>query len=194
MAQTPRSLPASVYWRRRLTVLGGLLVVIVIVVLIFVAPGFGGTSPTEDTTAEEALELALPPACLPSQVELTALTDQSTYNAGILPQLWLSVKNISAVECSLSVGTDVQRYVVTSGEEEYWASDDCQTIFSSTVITLTPGQEQSTTSLSWDRTRSAPETCQDVSRPGVPGGGASYHLRVYLGDLQSKDTKQFLLN
>ena len=76
MAQTLRSLPASVYLRRRLTVLGGLLVVIVIVVLIFVAPGFGGTSPTEDTTAEEALELALPPTCLPSKVELTAQTDQ----------------------------------------------------------------------------------------------------------------------
>jgi len=28
----------------------------------------------------------------------------------------------------------------------------------------------------------------------MPGGGASYHLRVYLGDLQSAQTKQFLLD
>ena len=127
-------------------------------------------------------------------MELTAETNQSSYNAGIAPELWLSVKNISAVECSLSVGTDVQRYVVTSGDDQIWSSDDCQTIFNSAEVTLTPGQEQSTTSLSWDRTRSTPETCEDVTRPVMPGGGASYHLRVYLGDLQSKDTKQFLLN
>jgi len=28
----------------------------------------------------------------------------------------------------------------------------------------------------------------------MPGGGASYHLTIYLGDIASAETKQFLLD
>ena len=191
MSQAQRPLPASVYWRRRLVVFGGLLAVIAVVVLIVVRPGFGTTAePAEEITEE--LAVVEVPTCLPSQLEITARTDQSSYEAGMNPQLWMGVKNVSAVECRVNVGTDVQKYVISSGPDLIWSSDDCQTGAVPYEITLAPGSEQETTSIPWDRTRSAPETCNG-ERPTMPAGGASYHLSVELGSLTSAETKQFLL-
>jgi hypothetical protein len=183
-----------VYWRRRLVVLGGLLAVIAVIVLIIVRPGFGvgGAAPEpEEPLAEETTVVV---ACMPSQLELRAQTDQVRYDSGVAPQLWLTVKNVSAVECSVQVGTDVQRYVISSGPDQIWASEDCQTSRVPYELVLAPGEEQSTEALAWDRTRSSPDTCESPTRPVMPGGGASYHLSVFLGDLQSAETRQFLLN
>ena len=191
MSQAQRPLPASVYWRRRLVVFGGLLAVIAVVVLIVVRPGFGTTAETADEITEE-LAVVEVPTCLLSQLEITARTDQSSYEAGMNPQLWMGVKNVSAVECSVNVGTDVQKYVISSGPDLIWSSDDCQTGAVPYEITLAPGSEQETTSIPWDRTRSTPETCNG-ERPTMPAGGASYHLSVELGSLTSAETKQFLL-
>jgi hypothetical protein len=192
MSQAQRPLPASVYWRRRLVVFGGLLAVIAVIVLIVVRPGFGTTAePVEEEVTEE-LAVVEVPNCLPSQLELTARTDQSSYDAGVNPQLWMGVKNISAVECSVDVGTDVQKYVISSGPDLIWSSDDCQTDSVPFEITLPAGSEQETSSIPWDRTRSTPDTCGG-ERPVMPAGGASYHLTVHLGSLESAETKQFLL-
>jgi len=192
MSQAQRPLPASVYWRRRLVVFGGLLAVIAVIVLIVVRPGFGTTAePVEEEVTEE-LAVVEVPNCLPSQLEITARTDQTSYDAGVNPQLWMGVKNNSAVECSVEVGTDVQKYVISSGPDLIWSSDDCQTDSVPFEITLPPGSEQETSSIPWDRTRSTPDTCGG-ERPVMPAGGASYHLTVHLGSLESAETKQFLL-
>jgi hypothetical protein len=192
MSQAQRPLPASVYWRRRLVVLGGLLAVIAVIVLIVVRPGFGTTAePVEEVAEELAFEEV--PNCLPSQLEITARTDQSSYDSGLNPQLWMGVKNVSTVECKVNAGTDVQKYVISSGPDLIWSSDDCQTDAVPYELTLAPGSEQETTSIPWDRTRSTPDTC-DGERPVMPAGGASYHLSVQLGSLESAETKQFLLN
>lgn len=173
-------------------VLGGLFAVIAVIVLIVVGPGFGTTAePVEEVVDELAVVEA--PNCLPSQLEITARTDQSSYNSGMNPQLWLGVKNVSSVECRVNVGTDVQKYVISSGPDLIWSSEHCQEGAVPFEVTLAPGSEQETTSIPWDRTRSAPDTCEG-QRPVMPAGGASYHLRVYLDTLESAQTKQFLLN
>jgi len=191
MAQVSSPHPASVYWRRRLIVLGGLVVVIAVIALIIVRPGFGLTGGMSEEALEDVDVVEIPP-CLPSQLQLTARTDQVSYQAGENPQLWLGVKNISTVECEASVGTDVQKYVISSGPDLIWSSDHCQQGALPFPQVLAPGVEQETGSIEWDRTRSTPDTCSGA-RPVMPAGGASYHLRVYLGDLQSAETKQFLL-
>jgi len=192
MSQAQRPLPSSVYWRRRLAVLGGLLGVIAVIVLIIVRPGFGTTAePSEEVTEE--LAVVEVPNCLPSQLEITARTDQSSYDSGMNPQLWMGVKNVSSVECKVNAGTDAQKYVISSGPDLIWSSDDCQTDAVPYELTLAPGSEQETTAIPWDRTRSTPDTC-DGERPVMPAGGASYHLSVELGSLESAETKQFLLN
>jgi hypothetical protein len=190
--------PASVYRRRRLAVFGGLIAVIAVVVLIIVRPSIGGTTVAEvapdETLAAEEVAVA---ACMPSQIELTPQTDEQRYSTGLNPSVWLTVKNVGAIECELEVGTDVQEYIIDSGSRDnpdlIWSSAHCQDAGVPMTITLQPGQERSTGSLVWDRTRSSANTCNDA-RPTMPGGGASYHLSVKLGPFESDSTRQFILD
>jgi len=185
--------PASVYRRRRLAVFGGLIAVIAIIVLIIVRPGLGEQAVVEALT-EEVVQVA---ACTEAQIELTPQTDEVRYAAGAIPSVWLSVKNVGATECELEVGTDVQQYIVDSGSRDnpdlIWSSAHCQSPGTQMTITLQPGEERSTGSITWDRTRSAPATCES-DRPSMPGGGASYHLSVKLGPFESTETRQFILD
>lgn len=192
MSGIPQRLPASVYRRRRLAVFGGLLAVIVVIVLIIVRPGFGesGTPATDNQATEDVV---VTPPCLPTDIELLAQTDSQSYSSGQIPQLWLTVKNVGMSACELSVGTDIQEYIITSGEDRIWSSRDCQKGGVPLTIVLQPGEEQSTTPIPWDRTRSSATTC-DTARPPMPAGGASYKLEVVLGDFTSPEKRQFLLN
>ena len=194
MSQVRRPLPASVYWRRRLVVFGGLLAVIAVIVLIIVRPGFGVQQAEPDPEDTELLEVVEILNCLPSQIEVEAKTDQARYAADQLPQLWLSVTNTSTVDCRLQVGTDVQKYTITSGPDEIWVSTDCQEVSTPNEVILKAGEQQETGSISWNRTRSSPDTCDVESRPAAIADGASYHLSVSLGTFSSPTTKQFLLD
>ncbi len=191
--------PPEVYRRRRLAVFGGLLAVIVVFGLLIWRPSLGGTQvaeevPTEQTVVEEAVPVA---PCTSAQIELTPQTDEVRYDPGAIPQVWLTVKNTGAAECELEVGTDVQEYIVDSGSRDnpdlIWSSTHCESDAAPMTITLGPGQERSTSSIPWDRTRSTPDTCND-NRPAMPGGGASYHLSVRLGPFESDGTRQFILD
>jgi hypothetical protein len=182
-----------VYRRRRLAVLGGFLAIVAVVVLLIVRPGFGETAapPAEEETVEE---VALPtPDCTAAQIKLIAESDALRYNPGEIPQVWLTVENVSGLECQIDAGPLAQEYVITSGEDRIWSSKDCQEGGMPNMITLQPGESRSTQAIAWDRTRSSTTTC-DEARPVQPGGGASYHLRVFLGEFQSEETRQFILN
>lgn len=198
MASAFQNHPPEVYRRRRLAVFGGLLTVIVVVGLLIWRPSLGGgptanEAPEEELVAEEAIPVA---PCTSSQIELTPQTDEVRYDPGAIPQVWLTVKNTGSTECELDVGTDVQEYIVDSGLRDnpdlIWSSTHCESNAAPLTITLEPGQERSTGSIAWDRTRSTPDTCND-DRPQMPGGGASYHLTVKLGPFESEGTRQFIL-
>lgn len=194
MSGRQHPLPPSVYRRRRLAVFGGLLAIIVVVVLIIVRPGFGESTQQEVEAEETAEEVSLPaPTCTSSQIAVTAQTDALRYNMGEIPQMWLTVENVGFAECEIEVGTLSQEYLIMSGSDRIWSSKDCQVGGVPNPITLAPGESRSTTAIPWDRTRSSETTC-DGARPMQPAGGASYHLRVFLGDFQSEETRQFMLN
>ena len=190
--------PPTVYWRRRLVVGLGLLAVIVVIVLIIVRPG-GGTpgpgpsgSPSSSPAPSESPAAGDEEACDPAVVQIVAVTDATTYPAEATPQVSMTITNIGAVPCTFDVGTGAQEYVITSGADRIWSSRDCQTASTEDVRVLEPGVELSTTPFPWDRTRSATDTCS-TERPPVTAGGASYHLQVTLGEVESADTKQFIL-
>lgn len=193
MSGYSRPLPPSVYRRRRLAVFGGLLVVITVIVLLIVRPGFGesGGPTTEDQVAVD--ETAPPPPCTATQILLTAQTDAVRYNPGEIPQLWLTVENVSMADCEIEVGTLSQEYLITSGDDRIWSSKDCQRDGVPMKIVLKAGESRSTQAIPWDRTRSSESTC-DGARPVMPGGGASYKLQVSLGQFTSPETRQFILN
>lgn len=197
--------PPSVYWRRRLLLLAVLVAVVIVVILIVVRPGSGGTkTPTGGQTSGQpgssssssfsAAAGGSAAACDPSVISLTAVTDATSYAAGVQPQLSMTIANTGQSACTIDVGTDAQVYTITSGSDQIWSSADCQINKTALKQVLEPGAAKalSTTPFAWDRTRSSTTTCTGT-RPAVTAGGASYHLNVKLGELASKSSKQFLL-
>ena len=199
----------AVYRRRRLVVLLGLLAIVAIVALMIIKPGSSSgraSDPAPSTPAAEASAPTTPetpspaattadgdPVCTADTVTVEASTDKSTYQAGELPKLSLSITNTGSVPCSIDAGTSQQVFTVTSGQETYWTSTDCQKEPTNAVTLLEPQTTiTSNPPLSWDRTRSAADTC-DGERPAVPAGGASYHLTTSVAGIASTDSAQFLL-
>jgi hypothetical protein len=175
-------------------VLLGLLAVVVIILLIVFRPTGETPTPTASTPKPTTTTAATndADACDPADIELTAITDKGGYNAGELPLISMSITNTGSSACTINAGTDAQVYVITSGSDQIWSSRDCQTDPTPTETVLQPATPKSTTPFGWDRTRSSTDTCTG-DRPQVAAGGASYHLTVKLGEIESAATKQFLL-
>lgn len=190
--------PASVYWRRRIVVGLGLIAVIAIIMLIVFRPG--GDAPPVDVepSTEPSVSASGEPTgtvaeCDPLDILLEPVTDSSSYAAGVQPQVAIKVTNVGTSACAINLGTTQQELRITSGSDSIWSSKDCQVDPVDAVRELDPQESMQTPSIPWDRTRSSTSTC-DTTRSQVGAGGASYHLRVYLGDLESENTKQFILN
>lgn len=189
--------PPSVYWRRRLLVLLGLIAVVVTIVLIIVRPGAENTgnetprptnTATETPVAEEDGE-----ACNPAVIELEPITDAVSYAAGVQPQISMSITNTGSVACTLDVGTSAQAYFIVSGSDPIWNSRDCQAGGTSLERLLEPNTTLTTAPFPWERSRSAPGDC-DPGRPEVIAGGATYRLSVAVGDIESAEDTPFILN
>ena len=195
--------PPGVYWRRRLLLLLGLVAVIAIIVLIFARPGSGGTpgsapSPgASDSVDGEPSATATPAAegapCDPAVISIVAKTDINAYGAGQLPQLSFTISNTSGTSCTFNVGTTQQSFVVTSGEEQYWSSKDCETGPIDSDLLLEPNTPVTSAAIPWDRTRSSSTTC-DTERAAVPSGGATFNLRVTVGAAPQSELASFILN
>ena len=195
---------SRIYWRRRLIVGLGLLAVVVIVVLIIVRPGGGAPgSPTpsgsnspsstpHSTSTTPPTDPADARACEPTKVALTPVIDSNSYDVGVNPVLSFSLKSSMSEPCKFEAGSDLQEFIITSGEERIWSSKDCQTDAVAATIVLQPRVPFAGSILPWDRTRSSVDTC-NTERPLVTAEGASYHLQVKVGDITSLDTVQFLL-
>ncbi len=194
----------SVYVRRRLLVLGGLLAIIVFVVLVIVKPGADGGAasapdvklPDEIVAADKQQNATVKPgdvpACPAGELVVTPIADRESYAAGELPQLSLRVENIGAASCEAQLGTAGMSFKVTSGSDEVWRSTDCQINADTRAVILEPGTPLQTEPIVWDRTRSSPETC-DIGRDPVDADGATYHLQVAAAGVPGNGTSPFLL-
>ena len=120
------------------------------------------------------------------------MLDKSTYGPTEDPKIAMSIKNTGGASCHMDLGSSQQVLTISSGEEQYWSSKDCQTGGTNQDVTIKAGQTLTTPSIAWDRTRSSTTTC-DSSRPSVTAGGASYHLQVAVGNIESKTSAQFIL-
>ncbi len=201
-----------VYWRRRAAVLGALVIIVVVVVLIVVGRGSASTptaAPTSSPSASAGGSSSAAPSrsasasastaaapdgstCSKDQVVLTPVLDKEAYGPTEDPKIAMSIKNTGANSCHLDLGSAQQVLTISSGEEQYWSSKDCQTGGTNQDVTIKAGQTLTTPAIAWDRTRSSTTTC-DASRPAVSADGASYHLQVAVGNLKSKTSVQFIL-
>ncbi|GAA2826604.1 hypothetical protein FB468_1484 [Leucobacter komagatae] len=191
----------SVYVRRRLIVLLGLVAVIATIVLIVVRPGSSTPSDTKDvkvpsdvaeTPKADPKKAGEPVACAQSALEVVPVTDQGSYGEGEYPQLSLTVKNTGKDACVADLGTAGMSFTVSSGSDDVWRSTDCQTGAESLPVVLKPGETLESEAIPWDRTRSSTETCE-ITRDPVVAGGASYHLSAGAGGAEGEETAQFLL-
>jgi len=134
-----------------------------------------------------------PQPCDPEVIDLVPLVNGERFQTRPV-ELRIRLTNTGPVDCTIDVGTSKQQFVITSGTDTWWRSTDCQSEPSDMVVTLAAGQTvESAEPLVWDRTRSSVDTCDSPDRPRAPGGGASYHLEVRLGDVTSHGTTRFFL-
>lgn len=153
-------------------------------------PAASGEPTTESTPGSTAPAVT---ACSPQDVLVEPVTDKDSYAAGEQPQLRIRLTNQGATDCTMNVGTNEQSLTITSGNDVWWRSTDCQVEPSAMVVTLAAGQVvESAEPIVWDRTRSSVSTC-DSERPRAPGGGASFHLSVAIGGIEGLGSKQILL-
>jgi hypothetical protein len=108
--------------------------------------------------------------------------------------IWYTITNTGPVDCNFNVGSRVTFFTITSGNETYWSSKDCDReqdvdqvvrLISNTPVDAPKGI--------WERVRSSGEGCGADQQP-VPGGGASYFLKVEVNGEYSQNSVQFLLN
>ncbi|QHC68372.1 hypothetical protein GSU68_02910 [Rathayibacter sp. VKM Ac-2759] len=135
---------------------------------------------------------AAAPECTAASVAVTAVTDATSYAAGADPQLSLSLANISSTDCVINAGTSQQVFTITSGSDQIWTSTDCQTGAADLEVLLEAGRSVTGSSITWDRTRSSPDTCSG-GREAVASGGAAYNLSVTVAGIPSGSPTQFLL-
>jgi hypothetical protein len=189
--------PPSVYWRRRVVAVLALVAVIVVIVLIVSAIANSNNKPTATPTDSGTPSANPSPSftssasgeeCSPSQVQITAVTDDTRYEDGEKPMISMKIKNAGTQPCTFDVGTGAQEYIITSGNDRIWSSKDCQKDPTETPQVLEPGVELTTTPFEWDRTRSSTTTCnKDRPKAVANSDGPTYKLQVKLGDVESED-------
>lgn len=210
---------AAVYRRRRLVLLIGLILAVAVIgvsVWLLIARPWADaaaapaptssatTSASPSPTTTQGTESPSPTpsgeatpaivACAAKDVEVTAVTDSDSYASGVTPRLSISLTNKGSTDCTIDVGSTTQVFTVSSGSDVWWRSTDCQENPSSMIATLAAGTTvTSKEPVTWDRTRSSVETCDQENRQRAPGGGSSYHVEVSIGGFKSLTTKQILL-
>lgn len=212
----------AVFVRRRIAVLVVLVLVVTAVTLLVMQPWRGSEDPAPvvtDTTAppQPKATLTSPPPeggptptssetpaptasatpallpCSAKDVKVEALTDDGEYASGQNPKLSIRVTNTSPNDCQMNVGTAAQVFTITSGNDVWWRSTDCQADPSDAIVLLAKGQTvQSAAPLEWPRVRSSVNTCGNEDRPrALPG---TYHLAVSIGGVASADSARFILH
>ncbi len=132
--------------------------------------------------------------CATADITVKAVTDKTSYSGGEDPKLSIQLTNTGSADCTLNVGTSAQVFTITSGDDTWWRSTDCQSEPSDMYVLLKAGQKVSSAQpIVWDRTRSSVATCQAKNRPRAPGGGATYHLSVSVGGIDAVDDALFQL-
>jgi cytoskeletal protein RodZ len=196
-------LPPSVYWVRRLVVLA--VLVLVVLVVWWLWPGGGDNTsptgsdqptslptasptptptPTPSPTESRTKQSSTPtdePLCPDSAIEVTVRTNAKSYPANALPDITLSVTNVSDESCSRDVGQASNELQITSGGAQVWSSDDCSPGGGADFQTLAPGDSWAQT-VTWPKVQSS-EGCPS---PAESVSAGTYQVLARNGELLSE--------
>lgn len=192
----------QIFARRRALALIG---VAVIAALIWGISGLFANSedamvkPTESVTqpVDEILELV---ECAPGIVVIDAFVgteageERNSYAAATNPAIWYSATNTGIADCLFNVGARVTFFTITSGEETYWSSRDCnRSGLTDSTVTLKANEPLKSTPSVWLKVRSSGDGCGE-GQPAVPTGGASFFIKAEVNGVISQNSQQFILN
>jgi hypothetical protein len=209
----PARKPVSpVFRRRRLLVGAALLAVVAVVVGGFIAvasiingggepvPAPAATSagaqsagPSQAATTSAATPSATPSedkGCQQNLIVVTASTDKQRYGPGEKPLLSLKVTNNNKEACEVNIGTSQMEFLITSGSDRIFSSQDCQADSTDLMKTIAPGKSE-TANFPWQRNRTV-QGCDPIE--AKPGAGGAYY--VFTARLASKTSSKavFQLN
>ena len=186
----------------------GILAVLVVAIWL-VSQLVIGQSQAQVEAAPEETEVAVSAEitdCAPGVVSLAAMIgtfDQATkvsetrnnFSSDAIPYLWYEVTNTGLVDCRFNVGSRVTFFTITSGEQTYYSSRDCDRSASKDLTVLLQANVALKAEPSaWDRVYSSSEGCSSAQGlQAVPGGGATYKLKAELNGVISEDVR-FILN
>jgi hypothetical protein len=202
---------ASTFRRRRLIALG---VLAALIAGVWGIPQLLANTGQEVLPVAEETQSAEPQSteineCAPGVVSVVAMigrvlsTDDSgkqevealnSFARGTQPHIWYEITNNGIVDCTFNVGDRVTFFTITSGEQTYWSSRDCdRSADKDLYITLKANEPMVADADIWERTYSSENGCNLASNSEVPGGGATYKIKVEVNGVISEETR-FLLN
>lgn len=193
----------QIYARRRFL---ALIVILLVAAGVFFANNnpFGSSTPvltvsesTESATVSqntsEVVDCA--PGVVSVEVKIGNETETlNTFAADAKPLIWYAITNTGLEPCNFNVGARVTFFTITSGEQTYWSSRDCdRSADVDSVITLPSNQTVEAARSIWDRVYSSENGCNAETNDAVPGGGATYRIKAEVNGVISED-KTFILN
>jgi len=176
-------LPPRVYWTRRAALLA-ILAVLIIAIAVSCSGGSGSGHPAASTSTTTPTPSSSPTvtaaACRRDQLAVTASTDATTYPAGVLPRLQLSVRNTGSLACVLTDSPRTRSWTIVSGTDQIWTTAGCPAASNAHDTTLKPGTAVRHT-IVWNRHRSGKD-CTLQTDPAAPG---TYQLTVTVNGVTS---------
>jgi hypothetical protein len=194
----------QIYARRRLL---AIVAIALVSFLIYIGTSglLGGqpqsvATPEATETATESATVAEVANCAPGVVQVEVMIGNetetlNTFGSAALPSIWYAITNTGLEDCKFNVGARVTFYTITSGDQTYWSSRDCdRSQDSDSYITLASNQTIEAPKGIWDRVYSSETGCgADDGNSSVPAGGATYKIKVEVNGVISED-KAFILN
>ena len=194
----------QIYARRRALLLITFLVVAAVVWNAFSGSGSSqpapiasenSVSPTASTPTDQITD------CQPGVVQVTAhigdkAGEKGSFAADEKPMLWYEITNTGPVDCKFNVGSRVTFFTITSGDETYYSTRDCDRSSDEDLVAILKANSTvpSDRELAiWEKVRSSATGC-GVGQDPVPTNGASYFLKVEVNGVYSENSVQFLLN
>ena len=192
----------NVYRRRRLVALVGVVLVAILIFAgsqLFANPNESAEPVATETATTEPTSSEIT-NCQPGVVEVEAFIGKKENHealinipAGEPAYLWYEITNTGLVDCIFDVGTYATFFTITSGEQVFFSSRDCDREGDSKAARiLKPNIVEKSEPGQWLKVYSSSEfQCSENNRP-APKGGAQYEIRVEVSGVIS-DQKRFYL-
>jgi hypothetical protein len=196
----------QIYARRRGVLLLALLIVGVWAWISFANP-FGSPQPalvspassSSATVSAEAAPSGEVPVCQPGVVAVEVMIGSetetlNTFGSDATPLIWYSIVNTGLEDCKFNVGKRGTFFTITSGDQTYWSSKQCDRDgLTDSDVVLPSNQAVSAMRAPWDKVYSSENGCNAENNDVVPTGGATYKIKVEVNGVISEE-KSFILN